>query len=221
MTAFQPKLAGFPEVLPSFENFMAGENEAVLSLLKAWLENPESAVFFLYGESGAGKTHLLKAANVFYCDLAQNPNLENLPNVETTKILALDNFQKINAIGQQNFFNAFNQKTQYFLVAANQPPLHLHLREDVKNRLGTGLIYRLKPLAELQKSAALLKWAKDEGVHLSDSVLHYILTHCARDMKSLQTLLKKADDFCFAQKRQLTVPLIKQLLENPDELSTF
>lgn len=221
MTLFQPKLAGFPEVLPSFENFMAGENEAILSLLKAWLESPESAVFFLYGESGAGKTHLLKAAGVFYCDLAENPSLDNLPSFETEKIVALDNFQKINDTGEQNFFNAFNQKAQYFLVAANQPPLHLNLREDVKNRLGTGFIYRLKPLTESQKSAALLKWAKDEGVHLSDSVLHYVLTHSARDMKSLQTLLKKADDFCFAQKRQLSVPLIKQLLENPDELGAF
>ena len=218
MNFFQPKLVGFPEAIPTFENFIAGENESTIALLKAWLESPESSVFFLYGETGAGTTHLLKSANCDYVDLAENPNLENLP---ANKILALDHFQKINDAGQQNFFNAFNQKTQFFLVAADQPPLHLHLREDVKNRLGTGLIYRIKPLTESQKSAALSQWAADEGVKLSDSVLHYLLTHATRDMQSLRALLKKADNFCFAQKRALSVPLIKQILENPDEFSAF
>lgn len=216
---FQPKLLGFPEVLPSFENFVVGENETAICLLKAWLKKPNLNVFFLYGESGAGVSHLLKASGVFYVDIAENPSLESLPLDKP--ILAFDHFQKINADGEQVFFNIFNQKSQFFLVGSDQPPLHLNLREDVKNRLGTGLIYRIKPLTEAQKNEALLKWAQNEGVQLTQAVLHYVLTHSPRDMKSLQQLLKKADDFCFAQKRQLSVPLIKHLLENPDELGAF
>lgn len=215
---FQPKLTGFPENVPTFENFIDGENALLIALLRQWLQSPSSWVFFLYGESGSGTSHLLKACALPYVDVVENPSLNHLP---TDEMLALDHFQFLNEEGQQVFFDAFNQKEQFFLVAGNQPPIYLNLRDDVKNRLGTGLIYRLKSLAEAQKKQALLAWAKQEGVHLPDSALHYLLTHAPRDMKSLQNLLKKSDDYCLMHKRALTVPVIKYILENCDEFGAF
>ncbi len=216
--AFQPKLTGFPENVPTWENFIIGENGLALRALRNWLTNPSTPVFFLYGERSSGTSHLLKASALNYVDALDNPSLKHFP---LENIIALDHVQRLDETGEQLFFNAFNQKKQFFLVAGNQPPRYLNLREDVKNRLGTGLIYRLKSLAEAQKKSVLSHWAKEEGVRLSDSVLDYLLTHAPRDMKSLQIFLKKADYYCFVQKRALTVPFVRHILENPNEFSAF
>jgi chromosomal replication initiation ATPase DnaA len=51
-----------PDHPPTLENFAVGGNADALTALAAWLsaENRETCLF-LWGESGAGKTHLLRA----------------------------------------------------------------------------------------------------------------------------------------------------------------
>jgi DnaA family protein len=48
---------------PSFINFFAGPNEAALKHLQLWAGSPTRSPVptYLWGASGSGKTHLLKA----------------------------------------------------------------------------------------------------------------------------------------------------------------
>ena len=68
------------------------------------------------------------------------------------------------------------------------------------------------PLSEPEARAALRRDADRRGILLSDEVMAYLLTRFARDLKSLFDLLDRLDDFSLANKRSVTVPLLRRML---------
>ena len=152
-----------PETPPRLDNFVAGGNGETLSGLNGWLspKNRETSLL-LWGESGSGKTHLLRAVGEPYCDAAEDPNLDNLDHeaCAAAPCLAVDNVPALGATGQIALFNLFNRLRAAggrLLTAASSPPQGLKLREDLRTRLGSGLIYRLQPLTDDEKLAEMMK----------------------------------------------------------------
>jgi DnaA family protein len=88
----------------------------------------------------------------------------------------------------------------------------LPLREDLRTRLGWGHVFALQPLSEGETRSALRREADRRGVFLSDEVMGYLLTRFARDLTHLMRLLDRLDEFSLANKRAVTVPLLKQML---------
>ena len=86
------------------------------------------------------------------------------------------------------------------------------MREDLRTRLGWGHVFALQPLNETEMRAALRREADRRGVFLSDEVMSYLLTRFARDLKYLMAQLDRLDEFALANKRAITVPLLKQML---------
>ncbi len=86
------------------------------------------------------------------------------------------------------------------------------LREDLRTRLGWGHVFALQPLAEPETRAALRREADRRGVFLSDEVMDYLLTRFDRDLKHLMAQLERLDRFSMANKRAITVPLLKQMM---------
>ena len=60
--------------------------------------------------------------------------------------------------------------------------------------------------------AALRREADRRGIVLADEVMDYLLTRFARDLKHLMGLLDQLDEFALANKRAVTVPLLRQML---------
>ena len=48
---------------------------------------------------------------------------------------------------------------------------------------------------------------------LYDEVIDYLLTRFARDLSHLMALLDRLDGFALAERRGVTVPLLKKMLE--------
>ena len=106
-----------------------------------------------------------------------------------------------------------------FASAGRFPPVDLLVRDDLRTRLGWGPVYQVHPLAEAGTRDALHQEARRRGVVLGDEVLDYILARFARDLKSLMQLLHRLDGFALAEKRAVTVPLLKRMLnEEQSEL---
>ena len=93
------------------------------------------------------------------------------------------------------------------------PPVDLPLREDLRTRLGWGPVFALQPLGEEQTRAVLRREADRRGIFLSDEVMDHLLTRFARDLKHLMLLLDRLDTFALARSRNVTVPLIRQMLD--------
>jgi DnaA family protein len=90
------------------------------------------------------------------------------------------------------------------------------VREDLRTRLGWGLVFHLAPLPDEGKAAVLKHAARERGIMLADDVPAYLLTHFRRDMPSLMALLDALDRFSLEQKRAVTLPLLRTMLASPD-----
>ena len=206
-----------PENPPRLDNFVAGSNGEALTGLAAWLapDNHEPSLY-LWGEAGSGKTHLLRASGADYCDATDNPALEGLD--EAGLFHAVDNVEALNEAGQIALFNRFNRMKASggrLLTASSQPPLQLTLREDLRTRLGSGLIYRLHPLTDDEKISALRTQATGRGLKLQDDAFDYLMLRAPRDMRSLSAFLVALDRYSLEHQRAITLPLLREVLQNP------
>ena len=211
-----------PENPPSLDNFVPGGNAEVLAALAGWL-TPEThePSLLLWGESGSGKTHLLRASGGHYFDAAEAPDLAATDALGgTPEFVAVDNVEALSGTGQIALFNLFNRLRMAggrLLTAANQAPQHLALREDLRTRLGSGLIFRLISLTDEEKLKALAAQAAARAMRLPAGALDYLLARAPRDMRHLIALLVAIDRYSLEHKRPITVPLLREVLQT----STF
>ena len=202
-----------PASPPSLDNFVAGGNAETIAALTDWLAgaHPDTS-FCLWGETGCGRSHLLQASTFVYVDAADDPSLATAPALDA---LAIDHVDALNEEGQIALFNHFNRLKMAggrLLTATSQPPVHLKLREDLRTRLGSGLIYRLRPLSDTEKAEALAAQARERGLKLSPDMIDYLLRHAPRDMRTLTSFIVALDHYTLEHKRAVTLPLLRELL---------
>jgi DnaA family protein len=198
---------------PTLENFVAGRNSEALQVLRRLAAGASAErIFYLWGEAGSGRSHLLRA-------LADAPGARFWRSDEPPEAAGLtlvDDVETLDAAAQVALFNRLNavraRADAACVAAGNAPPARLPLREDLRTRLAWGLVYQVQPLADAEKAAALRAQAAARGLALGDEVLDYLLTHLPRDMRTLAAALDALDGYALALKRPLTVPLVRQWL---------
>ena len=135
--------------------------------------------------------------------------------------LVIDDAHALDAAQQQAAFALFVDAADRgagIVAAGSVPPVDLRVREDLRTRLGWGHVFALEPPGESEVRAVLRREADRRGTFLSDDVMDYLLTRFARDLKHLMAQLDRLDTFSLANKRAITVPLLKQMLaEEADE----
>ena len=201
---------------PSFDSFLVGSNAAAVAHLRS-LVMPGAPVY-LWGPSGSGKTHLLKA---LAHELQQGGQravtfVPGTPLQPDWALALIDDCDRLDDAAQADAFRLFVDAagTGTQIVAAGRvPPVDLPLREDLRTRLGWGPVFALQPLGEEQTRAVLRREADRRGIFLSDEVMDHLLTRFARDLKHLMLLLDRLDTFALARSRNVTVPLIRQMLD--------
>jgi DnaA family protein len=177
---------------------------------------------YLWGEAGAGKSHLLQAlaasgkARYIPADACDDAFLQG----PDATLYLLDDCDRLAPDAQISAFNLYNQIKENggLLVAAGSlPPARLALREDLRTRLGWGLIYQVHGLTDDEKIAALTHTAQARGLNLSPGVLPYLITHFRRDMRSLSAMLDALDQYSLETQRPITLPLLRSLLQQEGE----
>lgn len=201
-----------------FDEFVTGPNDQVVQ----WLRSVALAAtpVYLWGPSGAGKTHLLRAAAARREDLGARAGWFDAGTAlpwhfdPGWALVVLDDCDRLDAGRQQAAFALFVEATSHavpWLAAGRCPPVDLPVREDLRTRLGWGQVFAVQPLAENETRAALRREADRRGIFLSDTVMTYLLTRYRRDLKHLMALLDRLDDFALAEHRPVTVPLLRRM----------
>lgn len=208
---------------PRLSNFLPGRNRELIAALTRFIaERGGETGFLIWGPPDAGKTHLLHAATALADEDAQPARFYAGPGDLEADTGAVDGLVAIDRIDEADaqasarlftLYNALKQGGGRLLAASRTPLATLALREDVRTRLGWGVVHELWPLADEDTAAALSLYAAHRGFHLPAEVIGYLLRHSRRDMRSLLATLGELDRLSLASKRPLTVPLLKRWLQ--------
>jgi len=206
----------------SFDSYVPGTNGAALAHLR--LGGVAGApVSYMWGASGTGKTHLLRALVRRTHEQGQRSGWfaasDRLPWEldEAWSLVVIDDCDELDDARQHAAFALFvDAATLGIPVAAagRVPPVDLPLREDLRTRLGWGHVFQLQSLDEAARRAVLRQEADARGIFLGDEVMDYMLSRFSRDLGSLMQLLGQLDAYALQTQRAITIPLLKAMLES-------
>ena len=209
----------------SFSNFVVGDNVEAAALLNA-LANRQGgdkphAAYVVWGGRGVGKSHLLTAfaraaelSGLRVIPLSADAAFPDDPFVEAD-VLCVDDADRL-SIAQQGFlFTAFNHVAQgggSTVATGRSAPSLWPMRDDIRTRMGSGLALKILPIPQDGLAQALSHYAVSRGFRVSQEVLAYLLSHSQRDLTSLCRTLAGIDRMSLAQKRAVTIPLLRAFL---------
>ena len=100
------------------------------------------------------------------------------------------------------------------LYTAQKAPGELGLvLPDLRSRLGQCVRVLLQPLDEEGRAAVLRERALRRGLAIDEAAIEWLLSHTGRELGGLITLLDWLDRESLAAKRRITVPFLRQVLE--------
>jgi DnaA family protein len=204
-----------PPPPPTLDNFSPGKNGAALKALRGALEGGERFVF-LWGLSGSGKTHLLRAfAGAGRSAAYMRASDADWSRAGGLEVAAVDDVASLDDPGQIALFDLCNRLRGCggaLAASGEAPPARLALRADLRSRLASGIVLQLHLLSDEDKAAALRAHAAARGVALNGELIRYLLTHFDRDMGTQIAALDALDRYSLQRKRPITLPLLKEAL---------
>ena len=211
----------------SYEEFIVESNAATIKSLKSFADS-QAYIFYLWGEAGCGKSHLL---NAFIEDNNQTnkptvlikpkdlANREYVSLIEMFEFICIDDSQSISgdALLEEALFFWINEikQAQKKLVLASQisnSDKHWELA-DLRSRLASGTTHQLMPLSRQGVLKAFVQQSKQHGLNIDDKVIHYLENNCPMNMAFIKQLLNQLDKATLIHKKQVTIPLIKNILQ--------
>ncbi len=212
-----------------FNEFHPGSNGEVIRHLKAAAAGVGESLIYLWGPPKVGKSHLLNA----FCKRAAPVrsvallNLEEdafrdpqaFEGLEALDALCLDNLEAICGDADREYalfvlFNRLRDQGHMLIVSARQLPDTLGIGlDDLRSRLNWGLTLRLNPLSDETLSEALCLKAKAQGIELAPEASRYLTHRSHRSLEELLKVLDQVDAVSLEKKRRITIPLIREILE--------
>jgi DnaA family protein len=216
-----------------FESFLPGRNQPVVDALLSLASDEQARAptcIWLHGPTGSGKTHLLQAVcalagragrGATYLPLPQVIELgdELLAGFGELAVVCLDDAQVIagRSAWERSLFRLHQELYENggrLLVSGPLPPAALPFKlRDLGSRMNGGLVLTLQPLDETEQIAALRLRAQLRGLELPDETAQFMLRRLPRDMAHLYSFLDQLDQASLIAQRRLTVPFVKEVLE--------
>jgi len=212
-----------PDASYGFDNFVTGANGDLIKALKDAAANPDALGHcYLWGPQGCGRTHLIQACAEaarqarFAATVLDAATIhERLPDAPD-QLLLVDDINRLSEDGQIALFNSFNRARdlgQTLILSGPCPPMSLHLREDLRTRVGQTLVFQVREMDDPARAKALAALAARRGLRLEPDVMNYLLRHGRRDLPSLLAVIDALDRASLEQKRPATLPLLRELMQ--------
>lgn len=217
-----------------FETFVTEQASQALALngLQSALKQDNGNAFYLYGESGVGKTHLLQAscryvteqdkASVYlpFGDLSLPLIPDVLIGLEQMPLVCLDDIDEI--IGDSkwelalaNLITKSSVQGHTLILTGQQAVNDWSIKTtDLAKALMTVLPIEMHAIEEKDEVIiALQRHSLRLGFELPIEVGNYLIKQFSSDLQELLAVLKLLEQATLVEKRRLTLPFVKQVLQ--------
>ncbi|MDR0839068.1 MAG: chromosomal replication initiator protein DnaA [Oscillospiraceae bacterium] len=207
----------------TFERFVVGNSNkfAQAAALAVASEQPGRTYnpLFIYGQSGLGKTHLLRAIrrslglshpeyNIVYVNgddftndlvraIQAGRNIEFREKYRYANVFLMDDIQFIagKQATQEEFFHTFNtlyEAGRQIVLTCDRPPKEIaHLEDRLRTRFEWGLIADIQPPDYETRMAIIHNKARELGFALPEDVAEYISENMSANVRQLEGAVKK------------------------------
>ena len=231
----------------NFENYCVGKsNRLPFTIADHIATHPEKAdfnPFFIYGNVGVGKTHLIQAigirikernprARVLFLSMRHFQNLyynasvvqkklnEFINYFQTMDVLIFDDIQELagktgTAEALFPIFNHLHAHNKKLIFSCDRPPMELDgISDRLIDRFKWGITERLEnPDFELRKQILTFKAAKN-GLDLSEEIIEMIARSAVTSIRELEGIVMGIYMRSISQNAPIDTRLAKEVLDN-------
>ena len=193
--------------------------------------------FYIYGEAGTGKSHLLsaicdsyleigkKAIKVSLLELLDAP-VEAIHALDMYDLVVLDDIEVVNGVisWQKAIFHLINlnyEGTGQLVFSSRYAPAELRLQfPDLQSRLTQGVSLRIPNGDKISDRQALLNAVMARrGWHFDSQIVDYLLVHGPKKTATLLRTLEKLEQLLQGEPMKLSPNRLKQIFALIDEYS--
>lgn len=206
---YRPSLSG--------DDFLVSAcNAEAVAWLDRWPDWP-APFLLICGEAGCGKTHLAEvfcqATGAHKVVLASDPYAV----MGQAQAAVIEDIDRLVASSQQGLFHLYNfarENNRQVLLTARTIPAQWNLSlPDLKSRMGTVPVVEIGQPDDTLMEAVLVKLFSDRQLQVERDVISYMLGRMERSFETAQRLVQAIDDEALAEKRRITVPLVRSVLQ--------
>lgn len=228
----------------TFDSFIIGNNNRMAcAAALAIADSPGTAYnpFFIYGQSGLGKTHLMHAignqilANdptkkILYVSsetfttefveaITHKKNDEFRNKYRNIDVLLIDDIQFLSKMErtQEEFFYTFNalyESKKQIVISCDTPLNKLEVLEDrLRTRFAMGLIADVQAPDYETKVAILNQKASEKDLEVDNEILDYIASYTGDNIRELEGVINHLS-LALHQGREITMVLAKEALKH-------
>tara|TARA_Y100001970_G_scaffold10087_1_gene11932 strand:- start:3106 stop:3738 length:633 start_codon:yes stop_codon:yes gene_type:complete len=196
----------------NIENYFVGESNiyAFKTLIKNHLINNN---YFLVGPSKSGKTHLSYIWKKKYNALIYDNNLDDILK-SNNNILIENIFDNLNEENIFHIINYCNNKKLKILINSKFSLNEYNFKlPDLSSRLKTFISIKIDLPDDELLINLLLKLFHDKQIIIKNpEIFNYIIKRVDRSYEKIFVLVNKIDKLLMKKNKQLTIPLIKDLI---------
>ncbi|MDE5843142.1 MAG: chromosomal replication initiator protein DnaA [Muribaculaceae bacterium] len=237
-----------PQLNPvyNFENYCSGHSNLLAMTIAENIanhpRNNDFNPFFLYGDVGVGKTHLIQAIGIRVKE--QNPNAKVLYTTAREfqhlysqaaisksipkfinwfmqlDVLLLDDLQEIAGKVKTTealfpIFNHLHQNGRQLVFTCDRPPMELDgIADRLIDRFKWGLTERLpRPDADLRKKILKFKAVKN-GLDLPEDVVDFISTNATNSVREIEGVVRGVLTRSISLNAPITVDIAREVMKN-------
>lgn len=202
---------------------VAASNSTAVAWIDRWPEWPGGGLA-LHGPSGSGKSHLLAvwcqrsgARTLRPRDIGRAGDLPALLGGDDK--LAFDEADQAAAkpgCAERllHLINLIRERRGYLLLAGRRAPARWSCPlPDLASRVAALPVVELGAPDDQLLAGLLVKLLNDRQLRVPLPVLHYLVARMERSAAAAQELVSRLDETALAERREITVPLARRVLE--------
>lgn len=189
------------------DNFLSSDNHCLI------LKGDELVNSYIFQ---AIYNNLEKNSKCIFISMKDNKS-EVLKDLDNFSHIFIDSFNecfenKISEIDLFNLYNSSKDNSSKLILRENSLTQKNILLPDLKSRINSNIELVMPKLTDKDKKHIIEIELIKRGLSIKEKNLDFIMNHSSRNLETLQTLVNKLDKLTMERKKNISIPLIKELI---------